>query len=73
MNLGAMRRSCFSRVPVLFLWNPTKVAVKKDSWGERRGLNPRPSVPQTDALPAELRSPNSQQTSMLRKFLAGCN
>src|SRR5580692_9542954 len=26
-------------------------------WGERRGLNPRPSVPQTDALPAELRSP----------------
>jgi hypothetical protein len=27
------------------------------SWGERRGLNPRPSVPQTDALPAELRSP----------------
>jgi hypothetical protein len=29
-----------------------------DSWGERRGLNPRPSVPQTDALPAELRSPH---------------
>src|ERR1700722_1757790 len=28
-----------------------------ESWGERRGLNPRPSVPQTDALPAELRSP----------------
>src|SRR5271156_4186320 len=27
------------------------------NWGERRGLNPRPSVPQTDALPAELRSP----------------
>ena len=27
-------------------------------WGERRGLNPRPSVPQTDALPAELRSPH---------------
>src|SRR6185437_11843081 len=26
-------------------------------WGERRDLNPRPSVPQTDALPAELRSP----------------
>jgi hypothetical protein len=29
------------------------------NWGERRGLNPRPSVPQTDALPAELRSPPS--------------
>jgi hypothetical protein len=28
-------------------------------WGERRGLNPRPSVPQTDALPAELRSPQA--------------
>src|ERR1700722_5808663 len=30
------------------------------SWGERRGLNPRPSVPQTDALPAELRSPHAE-------------
>ena len=30
------------------------------NWGERRGLNPRPSVPQTDALPAELRSPPSE-------------
>src|SRR5581483_335563 len=27
--------------------------------GERRDLNPRPSVPQTDALPAELRSPHA--------------
>ena len=26
-------------------------------WGERWDLNPRPSVPQTDALPTELRSP----------------
>jgi hypothetical protein len=31
-------------------------------WGERRGLNPRPSVPQTDALPAELRSPQTKYT-----------
>src|ERR1700691_4730266 len=31
--------------------------IREESWGERRGLNPRPSVPQTDALPAELRSP----------------
>jgi hypothetical protein len=30
-------------------------------WGERRGLNPRPSVPQTDALPAELRSPENAE------------
>lgn len=28
-----------------------------DVWGERWDLNPRPSVPQTDALPTELRSP----------------
>src|SRR5580693_6679403 len=33
--------------------------VLEGDWGERRGLNPRPSVPQTDALPAELRSPMS--------------
>src|SRR5271155_17309 len=33
-------------------------------WGERRGLNPRPSVPQTDALPAELRSPPSDSSSL---------
>jgi hypothetical protein len=35
--------------------------VKGRNWGERRGLNPRPSVPQTDALPAELRSPPSAE------------
>ena len=34
----------------------------KEYWGERRGLNPRPSVPQTDALPAELRSPQTKYT-----------
>jgi hypothetical protein len=28
------------------------------NWGERWDLNPRPSVPQTDALPTELRSPH---------------
>jgi hypothetical protein len=32
-------------------------------WGERWDLNPRPSVPQTDALPTELRSPSSKQTT----------
>lgn len=41
-------------------------------WGERRGLNPRPSVPQTDALPAELRSPKDLQyvATTLSHFLA---
>lgn len=29
------------------------------AWGERRGLNPRPSDPQSDALPIELRPPYS--------------
>ena len=33
------------------------------SWGERWDLNPRPSVPQTDALPAELRSPPGENDS----------
>jgi hypothetical protein len=33
--------------------------IQQGNWGERRGLYPRPSVPQTDALPAELRSPLS--------------
>src|SRR3984893_17872047 len=35
---------------------------RRKIWGERRGLNPRPSVPQTDALPAELRSPRTKYT-----------
>ncbi len=34
----------------------TLFSVVKD-WGGRRGLNPRHSVPQTDALPAELLPP----------------
>lgn len=29
-------------------------------WGDRRGLNPRPSAPQADALPTELRSPEGE-------------
>jgi hypothetical protein len=37
--------------------------LSKDCWGERRDLNPRPSVPQTDALPAELRSPPGEYYS----------
>lgn len=35
---------------------------KEICWGERRGLNPRPPVPQTGALPAELRPPHSKRT-----------
>jgi hypothetical protein len=34
--------------------------LKDTIWGERRGLNPRPSGPQPDALPAELRPPYVQ-------------
>jgi hypothetical protein len=33
-------------------------------WGERWDLNPRPSVPQTDALPTELRSPQIGTTEL---------
>jgi hypothetical protein len=39
------------------VYAPWSEIDKKKGWGERRDLNPRPSVPQTDALPAELRSP----------------
>ena len=31
-----------------------------ENWGGRRGLNPRHSVPQTDALPAELLPPSAE-------------
>ena len=34
-------------------------SLRAKGWGERWDLNPRRSVPQTDALPAELRSPLS--------------
>ena len=37
-----------------------------ESWGGRRGLNPRHSVPQTDALPAELLPP--QVSSLARPY-----
>jgi hypothetical protein len=33
------------------------LVFKLRCWGGRRGLNPRHSVPQTDALPAELLPP----------------
>src|SRR5258708_31905651 len=34
--------------------------VESEDWGGRRGLNPRHSVPQTDALPAELLPPSAE-------------
>ena len=45
--------------PQAFCWAVVCADVEPwtECWGERRDLNPRPSVPQTDALPAELRSP----------------
>lgn len=39
----------------------------KRNLGDRRDSNPRPSVPQTDALPTELRPP-SKENSKIRKF-----
>lgn len=44
----------------------TGVWRNKEGWGGRRGLNPRHSVPQTDALPAELLPPpgNSLQFTL---------
>ncbi len=39
-------------------------------WGERWDLNPRRSVPQTDALPAELRSPQIDCQQFITVFLA---
>jgi hypothetical protein len=40
----------------------------KDIWGGRRGSNPRHSVPQTDALPAELRPPVADNTQFTLLF-----
>lgn len=34
------------------------IVTSKQFWGERWGSNPRPSEPQPDALPTELRSPS---------------
>src|SRR5580658_3045747 len=52
MNVQKLRRSSTRTFEMVLF------SVRRN-WGERRGLNPRPSVPQTDALPAELRSPPS--------------
>ena len=41
-------------------------------WGERWDLNPRPSVPQTDALPAELRSPPLKKPVFYGLFRGFC-
>ena len=43
-----------------YIWRTVLVLgfeIACGSWGGRRGLNPRHSVPQTDALPAELLPP----------------
>jgi hypothetical protein len=50
------------------MWEVEELFVRVD-WGGRRGLNPRHSVPQTDALPAELLPPPFDLPS-LRYFLA---
>src|SRR5882762_1169873 len=47
--------------------HPEETSQGRDVWGGRRGLNPRHSVPQTDALPAELLPPltDSKQFTLL--------
>ena len=52
------------------VYAPGSEIDKKKGWGERRDLNPRPSVPQTDALPAELRSPPLNADSLTLFFYA---
>ena len=52
------------------VYAPTSEIDKMKGWGERRDLNPRPSVPQTDALPAELRSPPLIADSLTLFFYA---
>lgn len=44
------------------------ISEAKICWGERRGSNPRPPVPQTGALPAELRPPHSKRTFRENSF-----
>ena len=67
---GAIRtRGLWLRRPTLY---PAELRARKDplkterrpegrlsfnTWGERRGLNPRPPGPQPGALPTELRPP----------------
>ena len=57
-SIGALRLRRASGNPWAHKEAP---GTSKDSggfgWGERRGLNPRPSGPQPDALPTELRPP----------------
>ena len=45
----------------------TALFSKEKDWGGRRGLNPRHSVPQTDALPAELLPPLRLSLSRLHR------
>lgn len=47
------------------LTDPARLGVSV-VWGERWGLNPRPSEPQPDALPAELRSPCINMRTSIR-------
>ena len=60
--IGGSHRNAVEKIAVILDPNGPKPEISSKwiqevSWGERWDLNPRPSVPQTDALPAELRSP----------------
>jgi hypothetical protein len=49
-------------------WIRKRFVFSLKGWGERWDLNPRPSVPQTDALPTELRSPLLKITGQSAHF-----
>src|SRR6476646_6942117 len=65
------RLGCFPLINILATRanKITGVWRNKEGWGGRRGLNPRHSVPQTDALPAELLPPpdNSLQFTLFSR------
>lgn len=56
---GKGKRLAVSFKPVKILWSEIcfSIWIYYITMGARRDLNPQPSVPQTDALPIELRAP----------------
>ncbi len=43
---------------------PGRAKAAKEEWGDRRGLNPRHSESQSDALPTELRPPRVRRQNI---------
>ena len=61
------RLGCFPLINILATSKQDYVWRNKEGWGGRRGLNPRHSVPQTDAH--QLSYPTAGHHSSLRYFL----